>query len=428
MELDFGPGTSLTSGPKGGLGGVASKGGLGFSGALSIAGIGLNLGSAIASGNTKAIVGTVVGGVAGGALGGALAGTALFPGVGTVIGALMGASLGSSVGGMFGKGGGGGGHGDAAAIAANANATANAASVMGQINSYKALESQLPALLAYAGQSREAIQQTITNQRQQLGKLAYDTGLSAQGYASGAGVHVGLFQEAYKFGYKADELAQTAAYGTASLTPYAMPEIDPNFVLVQPRTSGVDYTQGGDKFVFHPEAPGAEYTAAQEIGTKAINRQLAARGLYNSEAGIETLSRFNQELAGQEEQRQYANRQQEYGEVMAANLGERANQQDIFGRLVASTGLNQEFALEQQKIGANMQTATLQAQTQLAESRGQLDFENAQFGYTQNQNAINRAQNQVYSGIGSYYQAEQAGRTNQLTDAMTLYYRNKAYA
>lgn len=421
MPLDFGPGTSLTSGPNGGLGGGSSAGGWGaasssLSGVMSIAGIGLNLGTAIASGNTAAIAGTAGGTALGGGLGFALGGPA---------GALIGASLGSSIGGMFGKGG-GGGDGDAAAHAANALAVNNQQSISSQIKAYRAIEPQLPMLLAYSGQSPEAINQTITNQRKSLGMAAYNEAVRASGVAWEARTFVPLLQDAARLGVDIKAQGRWNNPGqehfSANTQADPLPPIDPNFALVQPRKSGVDYTQGGDKFVFHPEAPGAEYTAAQEIGTKAINRQLAARGLYNSEAGVETLSRFNKELAGQEEQRQYANKQQEYGEVMAANLGERANQQDIFGRLLASTGLDQQFALSQQQIANNMQTATMQAQTQLAASRGQLDFENAQFGYTQNQNAINRAQNQVYQGIGSYYQAEQAGRTNKLTDAMTKYY------
>lgn len=40
-----------------------------------------------------------------------------------------------------------------------------------------------------------------------------------------------------------------------------------------------------------------------EIGSRNINRELAARGLYGSGAGLETLARFNDQLVGEEGQR-----------------------------------------------------------------------------------------------------------------------------
>ena len=43
----------------------------------------------------------------------------------------------------------------------------------------------------------------------------------------------------------------------------------------------------------------------QEAGSRDINRQLKARGLYGSGAGLETLQRFENQLVGEEGQRQY---------------------------------------------------------------------------------------------------------------------------
>jgi len=40
-----------------------------------------------------------------------------------------------------------------------------------------------------------------------------------------------------------------------------------------------------------------------KMGTQAINRELAARGLYGSGAGLQTLSQFNDQLVGEEGQR-----------------------------------------------------------------------------------------------------------------------------
>jgi len=42
-----------------------------------------------------------------------------------------------------------------------------------------------------------------------------------------------------------------------------------------------------------------------ELGSRNINRELAARGMYGSGAGLETLARFNNQLVGEEGQRTY---------------------------------------------------------------------------------------------------------------------------
>jgi len=47
------------------------------------------------------------------------------------------------------------------------------------------------------------------------------------------------------------------------------------------------------------------YQWQKEEGTRAINRQLAARGLYNSRAGLETLRRFYTNLGATETEKQY---------------------------------------------------------------------------------------------------------------------------
>lgn len=57
------------------------------------------------------------------------------------------------------------------------------------------------------------------------------------------------------------------------------------------------------------------YTWQKDKGTKALNQQLAARGLYNSGAGVQSLSDFYSRLGAEESQRQYAR------VLDAANIG-----------------------------------------------------------------------------------------------------------
>lgn len=47
------------------------------------------------------------------------------------------------------------------------------------------------------------------------------------------------------------------------------------------------------------------YKFQSELGTRDLNRQLSARGLYNSGAGLETLVRFSNQLVAEEGQRFY---------------------------------------------------------------------------------------------------------------------------
>lgn len=55
-----------------------------------------------------------------------------------------------------------------------------------------------------------------------------------------------------------------------------------------------EFTEGSPLFQFQ-----------SEMGSRNINRELAARGLFNSGAGLETLQRFNNQLVGEEADRMY---------------------------------------------------------------------------------------------------------------------------
>lgn len=60
-------------------------------------------------------------------------------------------------------------------------------------------------------------------------------------------------------------------------------------------------TGGGDVAASTKASPLFQFQS--EIGMRNINRELAARGLFNSGAGLETLARFNNQLVGEEADR-----------------------------------------------------------------------------------------------------------------------------
>lgn len=64
-------------------------------------------------------------------------------------------------------------------------------------------------------------------------------------------------------------------------------------------------------FEFDPEDQ--IYKTQQEEGEKAINRALAARGLYSSRAGVNALADFNRKLIADETQNQYSRALAKYG-------------------------------------------------------------------------------------------------------------------
>lgn len=62
--------------------------------------------------------------------------------------------------------------------------------------------------------------------------------------------------------------------------------------LLMGRKAPAGMLQGSDLFKFQ-----------SDLGSRNINRELAARGMYGSGAGLETLARFNDQLVGEEGQR-----------------------------------------------------------------------------------------------------------------------------
>lgn len=63
-------------------------------------------------------------------------------------------------------------------------------------------------------------------------------------------------------------------------------------------------TGGGDVAASTRSSPMFQFQS--EMGMRNINRELSARGLFNSGAGLETLQRFNNQLVGEEADRMFS--------------------------------------------------------------------------------------------------------------------------
>ena len=146
----------------------------------SIAGIGLNIGSALASGNTGQIVGTVGGTAAGAGIGAAIG--SIVPGVGTAVGALFGGSLGSSVGGMFGKGEEDDGIPEAQANQMNVDFMSKTANFTNYYSAVQSSSTTIPLLLAYAGYNGKQIWDFQMQQQMNLYNQSYAIGMEVSNH------------------------------------------------------------------------------------------------------------------------------------------------------------------------------------------------------------------------------------------------------
>ena len=124
----------------------------------------------------------------------------------------------------------------------------------------------------------------------------------------------------------------------------------------------------------------------QEQGESAINRSLAARGLFNSGAAIRSLSDFNRNLLAEESQRQYGR----LADIV--NLGSGA----AAGGAASAQNTGNTLASAYQNLGQGLQQAAYQG--------GQ-----ARAGMYQNMS------NQIMGGFGAYMQ------NNQFNQMMDLY-------
>lgn len=126
------------------------------------------------------------------------------------------------------------------------------------------------------------------------------------------------------------------------------------------------------------------YKFRQEEGNRALNRQLAARGLYNSGAGLETLARFQAQLEGEESDK-------------------------IFSRLAGLINVGASASNNKAGIQANLGNALMGGTASLGNMIGQV-YANAGAG-------IGGAQANRYNAIGGIA----TGVTNALTGGIQNY-------
>lgn len=147
---------------------------------------------------------------------------------------------------------------------------------------------------------------------------------------------------------------------------------------------------GGDVGNALQESP--LYKFQQDQGERAINRQLAARGLYNSGAGLETLSRFNAQLQAEEGDRLFGRlfgaAQMGQGSAQFSAQLAAGQEQSGFDRMLSLAGMGANLSATQ--AGLYNTIASNQAQAQLGAG--------AQIGAAQNQGYQSLAQ--MGQGIG----------------------------
>lgn len=106
---------------------------------------------------------------------------------------------------------------------------------------------------------------------------------------------------------------------------------------------------GGDVSAVTKASPLFQFQS--EIGMRNINRELAARGLFNSGAGLETLQRFNNQLVGEEADRLYGRLQNMTNMGQSAAAGMAASSQQTgsnISQIQANAGIAQGGAIANQ--------------------------------------------------------------------------------
>ncbi len=120
-----------------------------------------------------------------------------------------------------------------------------------------------------------------------------------------------------------------------------------------------------------------------QMGTQAINRQLAARGLYGSGAGLQTLSQFNDQLVGEEGQRLVDRlfNMTQLGQNSATNMASMTSSMGQFmGGNIFNGGLN---AANMRYNGTVGQANALANSQQMLGKMGQSLFDTAAGGLSQ---------------------------------------------
>ena len=297
-------------------------------------------------------------------------------------------SIGSS---LFGKGDEDTGIPEAQANQMNANFLSNTTNFTNYYSAVQSSSSTIPLILAYAGLNGKQIWDFQMQQQMNLYNQSYALGMEVNNYPP---AQVAQNNTTAQIQANVAQLYQTPPSAYDNLVTLTKPFKDP--------------------FVFTKTEESPLYGFQKELGERAINRQLSARGLYGSGAGLETLERFYNQLGAEETERQYTKQQFEYGQTVNLNTLQRAQEQETFGRLLSTAQLNNQSTQFGQSLMAQSQNAQLQANTNIAGLSAQYGLLQNQFDYTKSTNAITNAQNAVLSGIGTYYNQQNADRNYQL--------------
>lgn len=95
-----------------------------------------------------------------------------------------------------------------------------------------------------------------------------------------------------------------------------------------------------------------------ELGTRDINRQLSARGLYGSGAGLETLARFNNQLVGEEGNRLF-DRLFNVTTLGANAAARQATNTSATGQSLAQNELNAGLGIGQARLNEGASLASI---------------------------------------------------------------------
>ncbi|MBW2003100.1 MAG: hypothetical protein JRI72_00585 [Deltaproteobacteria bacterium] len=160
-------------------------------------------------------------------------------------------------------------------------------------------------------------------------------------------------------------------------------------------------------FEFDPEDK--MYKIQQEEGEKAINRALAARGLYNSRPGINALADFNRKLIAEETNRQYGRSLEKYGREYTSaidkfNMENKAALQN-YGKYLdlVKLGAGAAQSMGQSAVQTGQGVASQYAQMGRGQANALMAKGQAQAGMWQDMGTM------PVNALASYYYGQKAG-------------------
>ena len=136
---------------------------------------------------------------------------------------------------------------------------------------------------------------------------------------------------------------------------------------VQAGDTLMNMLMGGDQMSTLMASP--LFNFQSELGSRNINRELAARGLYGSGAGLETLARFNNQLVAEEGQR-FTDRLfnlTQLGQGAATSMADMTNRTGTF-----MAGTRYQGGLDAANMRYNSTVGAAQAQSNATQMLGQM--------------------------------------------------------